>query len=353
MGFLILLKLSLLCVDLFAWPVIALGYPLIPFWSKIKLATILWLVVPRFNGACYAYQSFIRPYLIVNVQEAIRRFEEQSRTSETFLDVADKYMKENGVEALEKLIAAKKELKESDDSQRGSRVQEPDEKNVEATLKLPKEPDAAEKDKGILETPKGIEFAATEVTKVRLYKEVLETPKGIEATEPIKPVSKEKAHAPVLNNKDTIAPQKTTSDQNKQPINLKAVPPAAEWTCHLCQVSTTSEKNMNDHLRGNKHTSMLQSLKSSKLSNNNTTKDHPSPGSSSGREGGPKQESTLKPKNIAQKLPVKKPTVGVQNNFKHWCALCDVQVSSDITLGAHLKGKKHWEIYTHTKQHVK
>ncbi|GER55580.1 protein HVA22 [Striga asiatica] len=367
MGFLSLLKFSLLCIDLFAWPVIALGFPLfasiraietgskfhlkklaiywtlfslislfefalmnliewIPIWSKIKLATILWLVVPQFHGACYAYQSFIRPYLIVNVQEAIRRWEEQSRTNETSLDVADKYMKENGVEALEKLIAAKKELNESDDSQRGSRVQEPDKKNVEATLKLPKEPDAAEKDKGILETPKGIEFEATEAKKVMIYKGILETPKGNEATEAVKPVPKEKAHAPVLN-KDTIAPQKTSS----------------EWTCHLCQISTTSEKNMNDHLRGNKHMTMIQSLKSSKLNNNNnTTKDHPSPGSSSGRESGSKQESTLKPKKIAQTQPVKKkPTVDVQHNFKHWCALCHVKVSSDITLGAHFKGKKH------------
>ncbi|KAL6515362.1 hypothetical protein OROHE_018994 [Orobanche hederae] len=151
-----------------AWPVVALGYPLfasiraietgseyhmkklliywtlvsllslfeftfvkiiewIPFWSSIKLIAVLWLAMPRFHGACYAYKSYIRPCLVVYLQEVIRRFEEQCSTIGIFLDdVADRYEKENEFGDSEKLI-----------------VIESDEKNDASALEQQNEPAAA------------------------------------------------------------------------------------------------------------------------------------------------------------------------------------------------------------------
>ncbi|KAL1534406.1 hypothetical protein AAHA92_30587 [Salvia divinorum] len=138
-----LLKFALLCIDLVGWPATALVYPLfvsiravetgsryhmrklvrywiifslfsllefafvkiierIPFWSGVRLAVSFCLVMPQFEGACLAYQGL--------VSSVIDRFgmlmEERLCKRKTFLDVLDKYINENGSEALEKLIAS-------------------------------------------------------------------------------------------------------------------------------------------------------------------------------------------------------------------------------------------------------
>ncbi|KAL1534396.1 hypothetical protein AAHA92_30578 [Salvia divinorum] len=138
-----LLKFALLCIDLVGWPAIALVYPLfvsiravetgsgyhmrklvrywiifslfsllefafvkiiewIPFWSGVRLAISFCLVMHQFEGACLAYQGL--------VSSVIDRFgmlmEERRCKRKTFLDVLDKYINENGSEALEKLIAS-------------------------------------------------------------------------------------------------------------------------------------------------------------------------------------------------------------------------------------------------------
>ncbi|KAL1534398.1 hypothetical protein AAHA92_30580 [Salvia divinorum] len=111
-----LLKFALLCIDLVGWPVIALVYPLfvsvrafvfvkiiewIPFWSGVRLAVSFCLVMPQFKGACLAYQG-----LVSSVIDRFGMLMERLCKRKTFLDVVDKYIKENGSEALEKLIAS-------------------------------------------------------------------------------------------------------------------------------------------------------------------------------------------------------------------------------------------------------
>ena len=80
----------------------------------MKLLAICWLVVPHFNGACYVYECLLRPCLSVNPQIVVKYLikpkENPSLIAESFLAVAERYVKENGSEALEKLIDSKVSL---------------------------------------------------------------------------------------------------------------------------------------------------------------------------------------------------------------------------------------------------
>ncbi|KAL3617336.1 hypothetical protein CASFOL_038881 [Castilleja foliolosa] len=371
MGFLILLRFALLSIDFLAWPVIALGFPLyasiraietgsmydmrklviywtlfsiislfeyafvkiiewIPFWSCIKLVVIFWLVIPRFHGSSYAYQSFVRPFLVVNLQEAIDSLYKLKRNKlvqeKKFLDLAEKYIQENSYEALEKLIATKMELKEHGDSQKDTQVIiEPEPKNVAAAPKQIKELDSAQKDKEMLEAH---EITSPEEKQMELkepgdsqkdtqakvepeQKNVAATQKQIkeldsaqkdkemlEAHEIKSPEAKQVPHPRLLTSttnalwvpKETtyaaaktreviiITPPPETSSENSQTSSpLRKV--ESEWHCRLCQINT-------------------------------------------GLGSKQKLEET-----------VQKPEL--------WCNTCKLKLLSEIDVAAHLKGKRH------------
>ncbi|KAL9227373.1 hypothetical protein vseg_003066 [Gypsophila vaccaria] len=103
------LTMVLTNIDVLAWPVISLAYPLyasikaieskspvddrqwltywvlyslitlfeltfapliewIPFWSYAKLIATCWLVIPYFSGAAYVYDHFIRPVFVSRIE---------------------------------------------------------------------------------------------------------------------------------------------------------------------------------------------------------------------------------------------------------------------------------------------
>lgn len=76
-----------------------------------------------------------------------------------------------------------------------------------------------------------------------------------------------------------------------------------EWSCGLCKVKTTCEKNLNAHFMGSKHKSKLESLK------------------------------TWKGKLVVCEIR--------DGAFKHWCVICNVKLLSDVDVASHLKGKRH------------
>ncbi|GFP86827.1 hva22-like protein a [Phtheirospermum japonicum] len=282
MGFLILLKFALLCIDFLVWPVLALGFPLIPFWSSIKLVAIFWLVIPRFHGACYAYKSFVRPFLVVNVQEAIDSLyklkEEQAREKERFLDVAEKYIQENGSEALEKLIATKMELKVPDNSQKDTQVIiEPYEKIVAAAPKQLKEPDAAQKDKEMLEAHEITSPEAKQVPHPRLLTTTTTTALWVPKETTYAAAKTEEAIG--LENRETTSPSKKVKQ---------------EWHCPSCQINAQD-------------TGLLTGEADQK-------------GFGDGSK--PKPEET-----------VQKP--------EFWCNVCNLELLSEIDVASHLKGKRH------------
>ncbi|KAL6347743.1 hypothetical protein AAG906_026272 [Vitis piasezkii] len=141
MGFMNVLKFSAACFDILAWPLFALGYPLcasiraietnsisdfrklvaywvlfslislfdhafakllewVPFWPYIKLMVICWLVIRQFDGSFMSINTY----------------------RENFLVSADQYIKENGPEALEKLLARKWKCEEPNVAQKEIQV---------------------------------------------------------------------------------------------------------------------------------------------------------------------------------------------------------------------------------------
>ncbi|GMN45653.1 hypothetical protein TIFTF001_014844 [Ficus carica] len=103
------LKVVLKNFDVLAGPVVSLVYPLIPIWSYAKLIGTCWLVIPYFSGAAYVYDHFVRPFFVnrqsqtVNIWYVPKKKDIFSKPDDV-LAAAEKYIEENGTEALEKLI---------------------------------------------------------------------------------------------------------------------------------------------------------------------------------------------------------------------------------------------------------
>ncbi|XP_057494547.1 uncharacterized protein LOC130779772 isoform X3 [Actinidia eriantha] len=414
MGFVGLLKFALLCFDFLAWPIFALGCPLyasvrvietnsnsdmrnlvaywiifslislfelafvrlidwLPFWPYMKLLAIFWLVVPHFNGACYAYECLLRPCLSVNprvvVKYLIKPEENPSLSAESFLAVAERYVKENGSEALEKLIDSKsKHTKPNTDVEEMKAVTNTEKKETAAVIQLkPKVPNIA--------TTEWVNCVDTNLTQIEK--------KTVGAGE-----IKEKTVAAACG--ENKVPEIPTSEKVQR-----------EWTCDLCQVKTTNEKTLNHHLQGKKHKAKCEKLNVSKQANKNKgcstpkANDHeaekpvfsdgPNQSNTKKQEGmvQPNQtaEENVKYGEIKEKNPaattewvncvdsnltqIEKKTVGAgeikektvaeacgENKVpeiptsekvqREWtCDLCQVKTTNEKTLDHHLQGKKH------------
>ncbi|XP_051116948.1 HVA22-like protein a isoform X2 [Andrographis paniculata] len=80
----------------------------LPFWSYAKLIFTCWLVIPYFSGAAYVYEHIVRPYLVtrqksVNIWYVPTKKDVFNRPDD-ILTAAEKYIQENGPEALETMI---------------------------------------------------------------------------------------------------------------------------------------------------------------------------------------------------------------------------------------------------------
>eukprot|EP00268_Persea_americana_P044235 TRINITY_DN4467_c0_g1_i1.p1 TRINITY_DN4467_c0_g1~~TRINITY_DN4467_c0_g1_i1.p1 ORF type:complete len:598 (+),score=170.58 TRINITY_DN4467_c0_g1_i1:194-1987(+) len=119
-----------------------------------------------------------------------------------------------------------------------------------------------------------------------------------------------------------------------------------EWSCALCQVSTTSEQGLNEHIQGKKHKAKEEELMASKPGgNNNKAAYSPTPkranksklakqgvtasGQQKSQVGQPEEQQVPKKENdIVCKQPLH-------------CEHCKVKCNSESMLASHLSGKKH------------
>lgn len=429
MGF---LRLTIHLMDFLAWPALALGYPLcasiraietgskyhmrklvtywtifsfiflfehlfdkliqwVPLWPHIKLISICWLVIPQFNGACYLYQILIRPCFLVKWHGSISQFnsscyvylrllclclsvnlqtvidwfnkpvEDPSLKNETFLAVAERYLEENGSDALEKLIANKckdyssnhhsEEIKPTDTSDEAGRIT-PNQTEFEGNGPV-------WEDITVME-----HMAKHEAAEPKWVKSVKENPiqiekktTGVQVKEMVVPADAEEIKLPEI-----------TSSKKVQ----------TEWTCAVCQLTTTSEQNLKSHLNGRKHKAKYEGLKTCKKTPKSegsapvTTKSNQQQVKhaavarsehSANEAAEPKQlkgmvenliqieekkEPAMQIKGSA--LPVnaeeiKLPeTNSVKNVQTEWtCAVCQVTTTSDHDLKCHLLGRRHKE----------
>ncbi|KAK1386191.1 C2H2-type domain-containing protein [Heracleum sosnowskyi] len=276
MGLVGFLDFVLKCIQLLAWPSFALGYPLcasiraietnsdfymrklvaywisfslislfeyafsillewVPVWPYVKILTICWLVIPGFNGAIIAYDNIVHPCLSMQLPQIIvdmlNKKQNVSLTRESFLEDAEKYVKENGTEALEKLFSSKPIIDEPPVAQKDIKAVEILDKRVEA---------AENKDSSGPAMLSGY----SRRQKARIEKQQITT-----------------VDTDIKVN-DTTLTEKFTENAFLAPPAIKNV--QKEWTCAVCQVTTQSEATLNSHLQGMKHRTKCEELKAGK-----------------------------------------------------------------------------------------
>ncbi|KAE9447003.1 hypothetical protein C3L33_21099, partial [Rhododendron williamsianum] len=313
MGFVGFLKFAFKCFDLLAWPLFGLGCPLyasiqaiennsnskmrnlvaywilfslvsifelafvkltdwLPFWPYLKLMAMCLLVLPDFNGASYVYECLLRPCLSVDPLTAMKYLikpkEDKSLNAENFLAVAERYVQENGSEALEKLLDRKsKHTKPDIGVEEIKSMTNTEERDTAAATQV---------DARAVALPEKSPVAATKLSKVKEPHVAKENANAGElkdespavATEQVKCVEPNLAH----NEKKTVAAgeikKKTVATAGGESKAVEITDPEKVkrvWTCALCQVTTIGEKMLEYHLQGRRH--KAQELKASKQVN--------------------------------------------------------------------------------------
>ncbi|KAL5563814.1 hypothetical protein UlMin_033561 [Ulmus minor] len=226
-------------LHLLAWPLLALGYPIcasikaieansvsdtqkmnsywvvfslillfehafvtllqwFPFWPYIRLMIVCWLVIPDFDGASYVYKHLICSGLSFDPQIVINWFNKRSESSfdrKKLVSEMERFVKEDGAEALEKLLA---ELSLT----RFLNIDE-----IKAVDKVNQE----------------------EPNLVPIENQIVATEKTTETV------------AEIAAGRDVV-PQISASQ-----------PGQIGWTCNICNVIAPNEKDFNSHLQGRKH----------------------------------------------------------------------------------------------------
>ncbi|XP_059447581.1 uncharacterized protein LOC132178994 isoform X3 [Corylus avellana] len=306
MGIVGILMFALNFLHLFAWPLLALGYPLfasiraierdsnwetkklvtywisfsllslfdhsfvnllqwIKFWRHIKLMIICLLVIPYFNGAFYVYNHLVRPYLLLNPQVIVDEFRKWMVLlckRDQFLAEAERYIKGNGPKALEKLIDKEFETQKPNvDVEEIKAIATATEKKEVEWSNEYNDPSLREelfpaiidgsysKEPDILE----IDNKAVEVTEKK------EVPAANQIFVP------ERSLDPTDNRTSTTmeieGPDVAVAAPRELPDIHVFKEVQKEWTGAICQVTTESEKPLNIHLQEKKHKATYEALK--------------------------------------------------------------------------------------------
>ncbi|KAF7127372.1 hypothetical protein RHSIM_Rhsim11G0141400 [Rhododendron simsii] len=255
------------------------------FWPYMKLMATCFLVLPHFKGASYVYERLVRPCLSVDPRGAIKYFikpkEEKSNIAEVFLAVAERYVEENGSEALEKLLDRKsKHTKPDIGMEQIKAMANTEEKETAAAIRSKyEEHNVGKVDAGAVEQPEKRPIAATTLSKVEepsVGKENANTGQ-LEDENPAVVTEQVKCVEPTLaqNEKKTVAAgeikEKTvaaTVGENKAVEVTDSEKVQREWACSLCQVTILGKKNLDSHLQGRKHKFKFKKLKASNKNKN-------------------------------------------------------------------------------------
>ncbi|CAK7330393.1 unnamed protein product [Dovyalis caffra] len=412
MGFVGLLKFAVKCLDVLAWPVFGLGYPLcasiqaietnsnsdtqklitywvsisvvllfehafqlewLAFWPYMKLMIVGCLVLPYFDGSLYVYKHFVHPCLSMDpriITCQFNKLEELFFKKDDFFVEVKRYIKENGSDALEDLIASTKKSAKPNVAVNKIRAAAVDDWPKFEQTKLP----VRFKDSNAVEIKEKIEVASTEQLKfeqpklpVRFKdsnaveiteKKELASTAQIKIEQPKLPVrfkdgnavgitEKKKLHQPCssaveITEKKEVASTKQVrqiESNNGQTENItflplenintattkiggrdpyEVLPPEKAqkiWTCAICQVTAQSEAVLNSHLQGNRHRAACEQLKVK----NQTPKSEDSPAS------------------VGKKSNFTTATAGT--GFS--CVVCQLTLESLAVLKSHLQGKRH------------
>ncbi|TVU09563.1 hypothetical protein EJB05_43046 [Eragrostis curvula] len=111
--------------------------------------------------------------------------------------------------------------------------------------------------------------------------------------------------------------------------------PLGQWSCDLCQVSTTGPRNLVEHWAGKMHVSKLQArMKTSEEATRPTPEPPASRRNASVAENGGGGGNAARPAEDEDRAPA-------SSSSKWTCNICDAKCSSASTLQEHLGGRRH------------
>ncbi|CAJ2678198.1 unnamed protein product [Trifolium pratense] len=290
MAFSLFLNLTFKCLHHFAWPFLALLYPmcasvqaietdsyeqtkhlisywillsliylfeyalmsLIPWfqpWLYIKLMIIFWLTIPDFGRASYVYNNLIR-----SMKPKIDTWRKCFVEEDNFLMHVEKYMKENGSEALEKLIASKNTMCRPD---------------AEVTNEI-----IVTDNKEMLKTNgERLQLEQKDIKNLDAMEkqEILVTKQDFPVMPIIEPSPQ--ASSATVETKGTEDSDIAGGEVPQSSISTKKEV-QKEWTCALCLVTAPSESVWNSHLSGKKHRASLQKQKDAETNGERLQTEH-------------------------------------------------------------------------------
>ncbi|KAJ6751032.1 hypothetical protein OIU85_001555 [Salix viminalis] len=412
MGFVGMLRFAVQCLGIVAWPVFGLGYPLcasiqaietnsnsdtlklitywvsisvvllferafelewLTFWPYIKLMIVGCLVLPDFDGSLCVYQQLVHPCLSMDpriITCQFKKLKELLYKKDDFHVEVERYVKENGIDALENLIASTLKFEPSNHQvplkdSIASKITEKIEAESTKQLKLEQHKLPVRlKDSNTVETAEEKEVASTmqlkfeqpklpvlsignnaveitekkEVSSTKQLKVKNRTPKGEVSSASVGKKSNVTTETARIGVRDHTG---ISSPQNGQ----KA------WTCAICQSTLKSQIDINSHLQGKQHQKACALLSSKNQASNSNA------ASASARKkteipvNNPKKcvisdnislENKIHEakKQGKQENPMKSLLVEIKNS-KWWCALCNVSCTSEADMACHLRGNRH------------
>ncbi|KAL5562715.1 hypothetical protein UlMin_032462 [Ulmus minor] len=372
-------------LDFLAWPLLALGYPLcasikaietnsvsdtqklntywvvfslillfehasakllqwFSFWPYIRLMIVCLLVIPYFDGASYVYKHLFCYCLSLDSQIVINWFNKWMESlfkREKLLAEVASFVKENGTEALEKLITSKSDGTNSFEAEEIKAVS-----SIEFKLV----------NKSNLNEPDVEPVVVLEKNEVTTVSQVSQAEPNIVQTE-----------KQIIATVETIETVADVAPGRELPQTSKPV--QREWTCSMCKVTAHCETVFILHLQGQKHkkavfermkvknqTDVPKIVQHSNTSKNQTVQ--PKFGLSNIQKKSD-HSGQSNPKNISASSAAKKPgeckqakvrgqqqknqnkkTVA-QNGLFPYCSLCNVSCASKVDMASHVRGRGH------------
>ncbi|XP_034679499.1 uncharacterized protein LOC117909549 isoform X3 [Vitis riparia] len=241
----------------------------IPFWPCIKLMVICWLVIPHFDGSYYVYQHLVQPGLSMDPQVVMnRRFNESKKlyhSRENFLVAADRYIKENGAEALEKLLASKLRSTKPNVEVKEIKAPAEPEKKGEQWWKC-EEPNVAQEEIPVVEVTeiKNVGGGAIRCEGPNAVKKEI---KVTEVTQRTFSGTAQWVKQTEINLGETKSNTTCAAEIKERAAEIEAClhkKVQKEWACAVCQVTTQSEATFNSHLQGKRHKVTSKQLKAKK-----------------------------------------------------------------------------------------
>ncbi|WJX46490.1 hypothetical protein P8452_33288 [Trifolium repens] len=222
--------------------------PWFQLWMYIKLIFIFWLTMPDFGRASYVYNNLIHAMKLQIVTWRLNNYwRKWFFDKDNFLMHAERYMNENGTEALEKLIASKNTMCRPD---------------AEVTNEI-----IVTDNKEMLKTNgERLQIEQKDIKNLEAIEkqEILVTKQDI----PVMPII-----GPSPNASSATVETKGAADSGRAGGEVPHSSASTEkevqkeWTCALCLVTALSEQVWNAHLNGRKHRASLQKQKDAKVTN--------------------------------------------------------------------------------------